>query len=113
MSKEKRTVDTDHQANQAWLLDIQRKLYKWSRSHPDEAWRDMWNWVIHPRNLQLAWRRVASNRGARTSGVDKVTVWRVQHRIGVDRFLAGLMEQLRDGSYCPSPVRRVMIPKRG
>jgi RNA-directed DNA polymerase len=113
MSKEKRTVDTDHQANQAWLLDIQRKLYKWSRSHPDEAWRDMWNWVIHPRNLQLAWRRVASNRGARTSGVDKVTVWRVQHRIGVDRFLAELREQLRDGSYCPSPVRRVMIPKRG
>jgi retron-type reverse transcriptase len=113
MREEKQAVDTDYQADKAWLLDIQRKLYAWSRSHPDEAWRDMWNWVTHPRNLRLAWRRVASNRGARTSGVDKVTVKRIEQRVGVERFLAGLREQLRSGSYCPSPVRRVMIPKRG
>lgn len=113
MLKEKQAVDTDYQAAQVWLLNIQCKLYAWSRGHPSERWREMWNWVIHPHNLRLAWRRVASNRGARTAGVDKVTVRRIEQRIGVERFLTDLREQLRNGSYHPSPVRRVKIPKRG
>ena len=72
-------MDTVYQADKAWLLDIQRKLYTWSRTNPDDAWRDMWNWVTQPQNLRLAWRRVASNRGARSSGVDKV--WTREPRI--------------------------------
>ena len=106
-------MDTDHQADKAWLLDIQRRLYTWSRTHPDEGWRDMWNWVTHPRNLRQAWRRVESNRGARSAGVDKVTVRSVKQHLGVDRFLTDLRSKLRQGSYRPSPVRRVLIPKRG
>jgi hypothetical protein len=43
-------VDTVYQADKVWLLDIQRKLYTWSRSTPDDAWRDMWNWVTQPQN---------------------------------------------------------------
>lgn len=54
MQKEEKAVDTDYRACKAWLLDIQSKLYAWSRNHPDEAWREMWNWIIHPNNLQLA-----------------------------------------------------------
>lgn len=38
-------MDTDHQADEAWVLDAQRKLYQWSKANPDDAWRDMWNWV--------------------------------------------------------------------
>jgi RNA-directed DNA polymerase len=106
-------VDTVYQADKVWLLDIQRKLYTWSRSTPDDAWRDMWNWVTQPQNLRLAWRRVASNRGARSSGVDKVTVKHIETRIGVERFLTMTRATLLDGSYRPHPVRRVMIPKRG
>src|SRR5690606_21290863 len=97
----------------AWLLDIQRKLYTWSRNHPDEAYGDLWGWLTHPRNLRLAWKRVASNRGARSAGVDKVTVKRIEQRNGVERFLTDLGERLRSGQFAPSPVRRVMIPKRG
>ena len=65
-------VDAVYQADQAWLLDIQCRLYRWSRAEPADAYRDMWNWVTDPRNLRLAWRRVASNRGARSSGPDEV-----------------------------------------
>lgn len=106
-------MDTVYQADKVWLLDIQRKLYTWSRSNPDDAWRDMWNWVTQPQNLRLAWRRVASNRGARSSGVDKVTVKHIETRIGVERFLTTTRTILLDGSYRPQAVRRVMIPKRG
>ncbi len=111
--KEKQAVDIDYQADEAWLLDIQRKLYVWSRSHPEQAWRDMWNWLTDPRNLRLAWRRVASNRAARSAGVDGLTVKRIQQRMGADRFLNELRENLRSGEYSPLPVRRVLIPKRG
>jgi group II intron reverse transcriptase/maturase len=110
---EKQAVDTDYQSDRLWLLDIQRKLYTWSKHHPDEAWRDMWHWVTDPRTLRVAWRRVASNRGARSAGVDGVTVRQIIRRDGVMPFLTDLRERLRSGSYRPSPVRRVMIPKRG
>ena len=56
-------MDTDHQADDAWLLSVQCKLYQWSRDNPEDAWRDMWNWVTDLRNLRQAWRRVASNAG--------------------------------------------------
>jgi hypothetical protein len=112
-AKEEPPVDSGEQADKAWLLDIQRKLYTWSRNHPGEAWQGMWGWLTSSRNLRLAWRRVASNRGARSAGVDKVTVKQVEQRVGVERFLGDLGERLRSGRYLPSPVRRVMIPKRG
>src|ERR1700693_4095597 len=69
--------------------------------------------VHPPQNLRLAWRRVASNRGARSSGVDKVTVKHIETRIGIERFLTMTRATLLDGSYRPHPVRRVMIPTRG
>ncbi len=113
LMKEEPPVDSGEQADKAWLLDIQCKLYTWSRTHPGEAWHDMWGWLTSPRNLRVAWRRVASNRGARSAGVDRLTVKQVEQRIGVERFLGDLGERLRSGQYLPSPVRRVMIPKRG
>ncbi|WP_217425579.1 group II intron reverse transcriptase/maturase, partial [Magnetospirillum sp. SS-4] len=106
-------MDTDYQADTDWLLNIQRKLFVWSRTEPDGAYRDMWNWVTDPHNLRVAWKRVASNRGARSSGPDRLTVRTIQDRIGVDHFLADTRRRLRTGAYQPTPVRRVMIPKRG
>jgi len=113
MGKEKQAVDTDYQSDRLWLLDIQRKLYTWSRNHPDEAWREMWNWLTDPHSLRFAWHRVSRNRGARSAGVDGVTVRQIIEHIGIDEFLADLRDRLRRGRYRPSPVRRVLIPKRG
>jgi hypothetical protein len=106
-------VDTDYQADRAWLLDTQRKLYTWAKTRPADAYRDMWNWVSDPRNLRMAWRRVESNGGARSAGVDRVTVDSIVKRDGVAHFLTDTRRRLRTGAYRPRPVRRVMIPKRG
>lgn len=63
--------------------------------------------VADPANLETACRRVISNRGS--SGVDEMTVvelgrWFSAHWID-------LQQQLLSGSYQPSPVRTVIIPK--
>ena len=106
-------MDTDRQADEAWILDVQRKLYQWSKANPDDIWRDMWGWLTDIRTLRCAWRRVASNRGARTAGVDGMTVRRIRNKPGEQRFLAGLQADLRFGAYRPNPARRVLIPKAG
>ena len=61
-------MDSVYRADTAWLLDIQRKLYRWSRSEPEGAYRELWNWVTDPRNLRLAWRREQSRGTHRGSG---------------------------------------------
>ncbi len=37
-AKEKQLVDSNYQADKAWLLDIQRKLYTWRRGIPTMRW---------------------------------------------------------------------------
>jgi RNA-directed DNA polymerase len=106
-------VDTDRQADEAWILGVQRKLYQWSKANPDESWRDMWGWLTDPRTLRCAWRRVASNRGKRSAGVDGMTVGRIRAKVGEQHFLDGLQAELRSGAYRPSPSRRKLIPKAG
>jgi len=58
--------------------------------------------------LEEAWKRVRSNRGA--AGVDRITLANVEE-YGEERMLQDLQDALRAGTYHPSPVRRLGIPK--
>ncbi|HVN25545.1 MAG TPA: group II intron reverse transcriptase/maturase [Syntrophorhabdales bacterium] len=107
-----KSANTDAKADKAWLLSVQRKLYQWSREHPEGTYRDLWNWIVDSRNMRCAWRTVAANRGKRTPGIDGVTVSRIRKR-GVDAYLERIRDELHSGSYKPSPSRRVWIPKPG
>ncbi len=106
---EQRSVDSDHQAS-AWLLSVQRRLYQWSKANPNQTYRELWNWVSDPRNLRCAWRRVASNRGKRTPGVDRVVqsavkqivepifeagFWHVSYGFRPGRGCHGALEHIR------------------
>ena len=107
------SVDSDHQADRTWLLNVQKKLYQWSQKHPDDSYRELWNWVTDPRNLRCAWRTIACNKGKRTSGVDGVTVGSIRRTEGETAWLTRLRTALRNGSYRPAPCKRRLIPKRG
>ena len=76
-------MDSDERADEAWLLGVQRKLYQWSRKNPDSCYRELWNWITDSRNLRCAWRKIASNKGNRTAGIDGMTVGRIRHGRGV------------------------------
>jgi RNA-directed DNA polymerase len=91
-------VDTDLQADSAWVLSVQRKLYQWSKANPDVAWRELWNWTTDLRNLRHVWRRVASNKGKRAAGIGGMTVGHIRARKGECRFLEELRDELRSGA---------------
>ena len=63
--------------------------------------------VVSRENLQRALKRVVSNKGA--PGVDGMTV--AQLRVFLKEYWVVLKEKLLKGQYCPSPVKRVEIPK--
>ena len=65
--------------------------------------------VLRHENLMAAYERVVSNGGA--GGVDGRTVDDLKHQIRED--WPRIREQLSSGSYEPSPVRKVEIPKPG
>jgi RNA-directed DNA polymerase len=100
------------QSDSDWLQGVQRRLYARSQENPDYVFRKLWGFVTDPRNLRIGLARVSRNAGARTAGVDGVTVRQVL-RAGVDDFVDALRTELRAGSYRPRPVRRVQIPKAG
>jgi group II intron reverse transcriptase/maturase len=98
--------------DKSWLRNVQRTLYAKSRNGPNYVWRKLWGLVTDRRNLRLALVRVSQNKGARTAGVDGWTVRAVLQR-GANGFIGQLRAELRSGSFRPSPVRRVLIPKAG
>jgi RNA-directed DNA polymerase len=69
----------------------------------------LWEQMLSPQNLGRALRRVEANRGA--PGVDGMTTG--QLRPWVLEHWAQVREALDAGTYRPSPVRRVVIPKPG
>lgn len=72
--------------------------------NPDQ---DLLERILEPANLKLAWKRVKENKGS--SGVDKVTIEEFP-AYARDRWQE-IRTALLQGSYVPSPVRRVEIPK--
>ena len=95
-----------------WLQNVQRALHTRSKEHPDYVFEKLWGLVTDLRNLRIAFARVQRNRGARTAGIDRVTVRQVLQS-GVMPFLDEIRKDLRGGTFRPAPVRRVLIPKPG
>jgi len=89
---------------------MQAKLHRWAAAEPGRRFDDLHNFVCDPATLLIAYRRVAGNRGARTAGVDGLTVADVEEA-GVPGFLDDLRAQLKAGSFRPLPVRERLIPK--
>ena len=100
--------------NIAFVLDMQRKLYRWSNADPERAFADIFNLVTDRRTLELAWQKLARNRGSGTPGTDGVTRQTIERRSdGVDRFIDDVRQELRTGEFRPEPVRQRLIPKAG
>ena len=83
---------------------MQTKLHHWAAADPGRRFDDLFNFVHDPATLLVAFDRVAGNAGAKTPGVDGLTVAEVEASIGMSGFLDDLRTQLKDGSFRPLPV---------
>ncbi len=88
--------------------ELQRALYRAAKASATRRFHALFDKVSREDILRRAWREVKANAGA--AGVDGQTISDIE-RSGVDRFLAELAADLRQGKYRPRPVRRVFIPK--
>jgi RNA-directed DNA polymerase len=92
---------------------MQTKLHRWAGEDSSRRFGDLYNLVYDPAFLVTAWQRVSANQGARTAGIDRVTVAMVEAGIGIRAFLEQIRDSLKDGGFRPAEVRQVRIPKAG
>ena len=95
------------------VAGMQTKLHRWAAADTGRRFDDLFNLVHDPATLLVAFDRVAGNKGARTPGVDGLTVADVETGVGVPEFLADLRAAIKSGSFRPLPVRERSIPKPG
>jgi group II intron reverse transcriptase/maturase len=91
------------------IRTLQRKLYRKAKQEPACRFHSLYDKVYRADILGHAFALVRANKGS--AGIDGITFEAIEEREGVAAFIAELGEALRNKTYRPDPVRRVMIPK--
>lgn len=85
----------------------QTHLAKLAAANPDKRFRRLYRLICDPVWLNAALDAIRSNKGFNTPGTDGVKGEELEQA-----QIEHLADQLRQGTYRPTPVRRVFIPKR-
>ena len=93
------------------VLGMQTKLHRWSERDTTARFDDLFNLVVDPAFLRMAWERVVSNTGARSAGIDGLTARAIEARGDWCEFLNDLRLRVKSGEFAPSPVKQRKIPK--
>jgi RNA-directed DNA polymerase len=88
--------------------ELQRKLYLEAKRSRNRRFHALYDRIFRPDILRQAWEEVRRNGGS--GGEDSVTIENVEQE-GVEQFLGQIEQDLKAGTYRPSPVLRVYIPK--
>jgi RNA-directed DNA polymerase len=90
------------------IRSLQKKLYLKAKAEPDFRFYLLYDKVWREDILEHAYELARENDGA--AGVDGVTFAAIE-AAGQEEWLAGIGKMMRERTYRPDPVRRVMIPK--
>jgi RNA-directed DNA polymerase len=92
------------------LSQLRQKLNQKAKQEPKFRFYTLYSRIFWRDTLEAAWKRVRANRGA--PGVDGISIKQIEESDGgVERFLEGIEQSLKQKSYQPHPVRRVWIEK--
>lgn len=91
------------------IRTLQRKLYRKAKQEPACRFHALYDKVYRGDILSHAYALVRANKGS--AGIDGVTFKAIEEQEGVTAFIAELEDALRNKTYKPDPVKRVMIPK--
>src|ERR1035437_8265598 len=89
---------------------LQRKLYQKAKNEPDYRFYLLYDKIYREDILSHAYALARANKGA--PGVDGQSFEEIESK-GLEEWLTGIREELRNKAYQPQPVRRVFIPKPG
>jgi RNA-directed DNA polymerase len=92
------------------IRTLQIKLYQKAKEEPERRFHQLYDKIYREDILHHAYALVKSNQGA--PGVDGQSFNEIESA-GLQQWLTGLGNELRNCTYKPAPVRRVMIPKPG
>src|SRR5882672_7349485 len=90
------------------IRTLQRKLYRKAKAEPAFRFYVLYDKIYREDILRHAYAVARANAGA--PGRDGMTFAQIEAS-GLERWLAGLREELVSKTYRPDPVRRVSIPK--
>jgi RNA-directed DNA polymerase len=88
---------------------LQSSLQAKAKSEADFKFYSLWDKIYRIDVLTVAYRQCRRNGGS--PGIDKMTFQEIEAK-GLEKWIASLQQELRLGSYIPSPLRRVWIPKQ-
>ena len=91
--------------------EMQKRLSLKAEQQPDHRFDDLFSLICREDWLMLAHDHVAGNAGSQTAGCDGINLRVFDEDLGDN--LKELRESLEEGTFRPSPVRRVFIPKSG
>jgi group II intron reverse transcriptase/maturase len=91
------------------IRTLQRKLYRKAKQEPACRFHALYDKLYRPDILSHAYKLVRANKGS--AGIDGVTFEAIEENEGAPAFIGELEEALRNKTYKPDPVKRVMIPK--
>src|SRR6266849_4277769 len=90
------------------IRDLQIKLYRKAKNEPRYRFYLLYDKIYREDILAHAYKLARANKGA--PGVDGQSFEDIEWK-GLGEWLTGIGEELRNKTYQPQPVRRVMIPK--
>jgi group II intron reverse transcriptase/maturase len=95
------------------IRKTQRSFARKAQAEPEHRFQDLWHLLSREDWMWEALNAVLANRGARTPGTDGISKEDLKTETQKAGFIQSLREQLRSGTYLPTPVRRIWIPKPG
>ena len=91
------------------VRELQRTLYPKAKKEPHYRFYSLYDKIYRSDVLQEAWQRCRANKGV--AGVDGESFGMIEKK-GLENWIEGLQESLRNKTYKPQALKRVNITKR-